>query len=374
MHPIAFDLLKNGWFSKPGAYVLVDGQYGSTGKGLLASVLADHGPALRVSHVTTNAGPNSGHTAYCPFTGNKVMTQQLPIFSVITGAIGRMPITYLNGGSIIDVDILLREIRDYMFDPYNLVVHPAAAIIQEQDREREASGTVAAVASTGKGVGAALARKILRENNVARALIKPNFDIKVDDIKWDWSKDIVFVETAQGFSLGINSQFYPHTTSRECTVMQALSDAKIPAQKLNKVAMTLRTYPIRVGNTEAGHSGKVYKDQKELSWESLDLPVEYTSVTKRVRRVFSWSWEQFSDAVRTNRPDLLFINFIQYHKTSAARERFVDAVCREYWNELGHYPETVLLGYGPKNEDVYLYEKGMRWTAGDCGGSECLPL
>ncbi len=29
-----------GWFNTPGAYVLVDGQYGSTGKGLVAAAFA----------------------------------------------------------------------------------------------------------------------------------------------------------------------------------------------------------------------------------------------------------------------------------------------------------------------------------------------
>jgi hypothetical protein len=29
------------WFEEPGAYVLVDGQFGSTGKGLLAAWIAE---------------------------------------------------------------------------------------------------------------------------------------------------------------------------------------------------------------------------------------------------------------------------------------------------------------------------------------------
>jgi len=56
------------------------------------------------------------------------------------------------------------------------------------------------------------------------------------------------MEVSQGFSLGINSEFYPKVTSRECTVMQGLADARIAPSKLAKTYMAIRTYPIRVGD------------------------------------------------------------------------------------------------------------------------------
>src|SRR5690554_3156172 len=69
-----------GWFSVPGAYVSVDGQFGSTGKGVINGLLAELFPT-RVDVVVSNAGPNSGHTAY--LEGEKIVLKQLPTFGVV---------------------------------------------------------------------------------------------------------------------------------------------------------------------------------------------------------------------------------------------------------------------------------------------------
>jgi hypothetical protein len=131
-----------GWFDEPGAYVLVDGQYGSTGKGLLAGWLAE-GAGGRITHVTTNAGPNSGHTAYFQYQANtgdytgepeRVMTQQIPVASVFLHKMGYRPITLLNGGAVIDSAILLDEFTKYDFDTGEIFVHPNAVVIEEEDR------------------------------------------------------------------------------------------------------------------------------------------------------------------------------------------------------------------------------------------------
>ena len=74
--------------------------------------------------------------------------------------------------------------------------------------------------------------------------------------------------------------------------------------------MTCRSYPIRVGNTDKGTSGGWYPDQQETTWEALGVEPELTTVTKRVRRVATWSWQQFTDAVRANEPDAIWLGFI----------------------------------------------------------------
>lgn len=337
-------LKERGWFAHPGAYVMVDGQFGSTGKGVLASLMVEVGEQ-DISFVTTNAGPNSGHTAF--YEGNKIMTQQLPIASVILNRKGRSVVTYLNGGAIIDMDILKRELET--FDTKLVFVHPHAAVIEEEDRRAEADGSVAKIASTGKGVGAALSRKILRQSNVVENYMGGGIHSAIHN--WDWNKDVVFVETAQGFSLGIHGGFYPHCTSRECTAMQAIADARIPYNKVHKVAMCLRTYPIRVGNTDKGHSGACYSDQNETTWEKIGQEPEMTTVTKRVRRVFTWSREQFKEAVAANQPHLLFLNFCNYLRDDELGP-FVRQMIEDYKEVMGCPPEDVLLGFGPNASDI----------------------
>lgn len=349
---ISVILRQQGWFEQPGAYVLVDGQFGSTGKGALAVILATVG-ADHINVVTTNAGPNSGHVGYrrSPIGHVKVKTQQIPVSVPVLQALGHDPICYLNGGAVIDPAILEAEIREFGVRRLQMMVHPAAAVIENIDRAMEAGGDVAKVASTGKGVGAAIARKVLRADNTANRLLSRD-SLQVKPIEWDWGHDVVFVETAQGFSLGLNEhRFHPFTTSRECTVGQAISDARIPPQVVRKVVLSLRTYPIRVGNTSSGESGGCYEDQHEISWDSIGQTPEKTTVTGRIRRLFTWSRTQFREAVAANRPDVLFLNFLNYLKEDEINQ-FVTRVIDDYHRVMGRRPEAILMGYGPYPDDV----------------------
>lgn len=361
-------LSAHDWFQKPGAYVLVDGAYGSTGKGAIAALLgAIYGDQMTL--VTTNAGPNSGHTGYWPHYPFKarlqpsgvyvaeldrvrVLTQQIPVAAVIGGVTA-----YLNAGAIINPAILYNEAELYRFDYHNLIVNPQAAVIDPTHAHDDAEST-AKIASTNKGVGRALARKVMREGNVVknRADQFAHYS-KIADMtyQYDWSRDVVFVETAQGFSLGLNQRFHPHVTSRECSVGQALADAAIPYNQVRKVIMSVRTFPIRVGNTPEGHSGDCYGDQHETSWEAIGQPVELTTVTKRVRRVFTWSSNQFMDACTVNQPDVIFLNFVQYIKDQAAQEEFIRQMVFDYETVMGRAPDAVLLGHGPFPEDVTVW-------------------
>lgn len=359
------------WFQEPGAYVLVDGQFGSTGKGLLAGYMAQF-MAGKVNKITTNAGPNSGHTAYYPGHAanggpesvwidggryEKIVTQQLPVASVFLDKMGYPVDTIINAGAIIDHDIMMDELSKWCnTDGSRVLIHPNAALISSAAKNVD-KAVLNLIAGTGKGIGPALEQKISRrmgKRAVATHLFIPFLPAVYNswDDLWDWSRDAVFVETAQGFSLGINSaRFYPYVTSRECTVMQALADARIPAQMLKKVVCTFRTYPIRVGNTE-GSSGEWYSDQKEISWEDVGVEPELTTVTKRVRRVATWSWTQYEECLRTNRPDALFLNFCNYFDNLHDEEAHVNQMLRVYNRVLDRDPDYFLLGYGPRNEDV----------------------
>lgn len=351
-------MAQTGWFTQPGAYVLVDGQYGSTGKGLLAAYMAHIGGS-RIDAVTTNAGPNSGHTAY--YVGEdsdeaeKIVTKQIPVAGVVAHKLGWRPVVHMNAGAIINPAIVEEELKKYFSkDSQRYVsIHPRAAIIEEQDLHN--TDALAKIASTNKGVGQALARKVLREGNVAclspeAQHLGPMVDIP-DEVAHGKTWPVVFVETAQGYSLGVNGGFYPYTTSRECTVGQALSDAGIHPSFFRKCVMAVRTYPIRVGNTDLGFSGNCYPDQREATWEEIGQTPEYTTVTNRVRRVFTWSRMQFKDALQANKPELIFLNFVNY-LTEKQLSRLLEDMQSDYEAVMGRKMEAILLGYGPKTEDI----------------------
>jgi adenylosuccinate synthase len=368
------------WFDHPGAYVLVDGQFGSTGKGLFAGLLAEIGQN-RITHVTTNAGPNSGHTAYFDFWGAakanpalgeqgyyKIVTQQVPVASVFLKMFECEPITIINGGAIVEPGIFDREVHQWLSSD-KVWLHPCAAMITPEHQQAD-QDTTARIASTGKGIGPAMAHKLNRHADAVAGHHLPftangaPVGSRTWDNMWDWSKDVVFVETAQGFSLGINSaRFYPHTTSRECTVAQALADARIPVQKLRRSVACFRTLPIRVGNTPTGYSGDMYPDQTELTWDEVGQPPELTTVTKRVRRIFSWSRMQFRECIAANRPDAIFLNFCNYLNDAKLSE-LISFIVEDYIEVTGgHHPEAILLGFGPHTEDIITVDDWLKGRA-----------
>jgi adenylosuccinate synthase len=332
--------------------VLVDGQFGSTGKGLIAGALAES-YYKEVNVVTSNAAPNSGHTSY--FNGEKIVLKQLPTFSVIADKMFNAEkcenniVTYLNGGAVIKADILQRELETYSTP--NTVVHPHCAVIKYADVDED-SKHVNEIASTGQGVGPSIMRKLTR-NKVH--VVEGNMDImpkhlfSMGYLRYE-RQNSYFVEISQGNSLGLNAGFYPHVTSRQCNVAQALADAELPVQAVKNVIMSLRTYPIRVGNT-TGSSGDCYMDQRELEWSEIGITPETTTVTGRQRRIFTWSELQFKHALRVNRPNVLFVNFMNYLPETTWGDFLENRVYSVAEDLLGFTPK-VLIGKGPLSIDI----------------------
>lgn len=343
-----------GLFHAYGVHAVVDGQYGSTGKGALVAWLAQQAikRSLTFTYAITNGGPNSGHTFYD--NGIKHVLKQLPTFSVAMNLLGGRCPAYLSAGAVIDPAILRAEALKY--PGVEIWVHPNAAVISDAEKAAEQQGSVAAVAGTRSGTGAALARKVLREPDAVwgvageiRFKMPQNVGTAVPLIKhWD---ERIFLEVSQGFSLGINdARFYPKTTSRECTVMQGISDARLPPRSVMKTYMCIRTYPIRVGDVDGFSSGDWYPDQYETSWEELGETPELTTVTQRVRRVAFFSQQQFEDALRANAPDFVFINFLNYLKGGALP--MLDYLQATSENLHGVPRFDIIEGYGPERKDI----------------------
>lgn len=349
--------MRNALFESTGAHVLVDGQYGSTGKGVLAAWLAARNIEYdndRWDGVVSNAGPNSGHTFY--HGDEKHVLKQLPTFAVASYLLGVTIPVFLSAGAVIDTDILIAEAKRYPGIP--IFVHPNAAVITQADRDSEvsAAGSIAAVAGTRSGTGMAIARKVMRDPTATfgwywRNAIHLEWPRNVQEYTVSWLplyNKRYFVEVSQGFSLGINQRFYPKCTSRECTVAQAIADAGMPPRYVRKTYMSLRTWPIRVGNVDGHSSGEWYPDQIETTWDALGVEPELTTVTQRVRRVASFSAQQFRDAVWANDPDLVFLNFMNYPESREVL-KYVQAAAKSVTR-----PYDVITGWGPKSEDVHI--------------------
>lgn len=348
-------------FVKPGrASVIFDGQFGSTGKGLAGAWVGEHNA---IDWATTNASANAGHTSI--IDGKPIVLFHIPS-TYLTARQNGHPKIYINAGAIVDIDVLEREIAELGIRHAEIVVNPNAAVILPEDKEAEADNrsSQAKIASTQKGVGAALARKIRRDGPnlgqyIERSYRKVPFQVSTVSLNKEMQEGAsVVIEVPQGFSLSLNSSgFYPYTTSRDCTLQQGMSDAGVAPRLFYKSMAVLRTFPIRVGNIvegerQIGFSGHVYPDQRETSWEELGLPEERTTVTKRVRRVFTWSNKQYEAMLRHSMPDICFLNFCNY--ATSQRIHQITNQMKEVEKRLGvsclHY-----MGYGPASHDISEY-------------------
>lgn len=352
------------------ASFLLGGQWGSEGKGASAAVIADQlnkrGAAFDI--YTTNAGSQSGHTSL--HNGKKRVVFHLPTAALISNG---DPVVYLNAGAIIDPALLEQELNNTDINTFmNFTIHPNAAVIEQRDKDAEGAHDSAQtkIASTRKGVGNALSRKVLRSATLAKDHPFLKQFVGVRDLNADMANGLsVLVEIPQGIGLSLNGPFYPHTTSRDCTVMQAMNDAGIHPQFYGKSMLVLRTYPIRVGNinmvtgvdaTEGGRSwgphterigfsGDCYPDQQETTWEQIGVPAEITTVTKRVRRVFTFSLQQAEYAMRLTRPDVIHLTFCDYPGVEVAA---IAISLQLLASRIGMAHPEIIMQYGPSTADV----------------------
>jgi adenylosuccinate synthase len=351
-------------FVAPGkASVMYDGQFGSTGKGLAGAWIGEHND---INWCTTNASANAGHTSI--IDGKPVVLFHIPS-SFLTARENNYCRVFINKGAIIDLDILIKEVEDLGMNYDQIFVDPNAAVITPDDQEDERSrwSSQTKIASTQKGCGAALARKVERRGPnlgqyVQQIHKKVPFQLRPVSLNREMSEGrSVMVEVPQGFSLSLSaSGFYPYTTSRDCTLQQGLSDAGIHPRFFHKSLSVCRTYPIRVGNItdpEKGHqlgfSGRGYPDQVETSWESLGLKPEVTTVTKRVRRVFTFSNQQYKDMLEYSRPDLVLLNFCNYIPNRPRLQALVDGMIMVHRQT--DVKPLLFYGYGPKTDDISEY-------------------
>lgn len=285
-------------------HVVVGGQFGSEGKGHVTAQLAKDLDPVAVIRV---AGPNAGHTAY-DANGKRWTLRQIPV----AGAVHPTCALLLGPGSEIDPQVLMDEIdrlEAANLDPYDrIVVDPQATVIQRRHLDQEGHARLSArIGSTGKGIGAARADRLMRTAQTwadwVRSAAVPDELRALGGLRVGstatagWmhgaparsQSDHVIIEGTQGYGLGLHAGYYPHCTSSDCTAVDFIAMAGLSPWMFDWVQVwpVFRTYPIRV----AGNSGPL---MNELDWADLaertggHVKPEHTTVTQKVRRVGGW--------------------------------------------------------------------------------------
>lgn len=269
--------------------VVVGGCFGSEGKGAVAGFLSANEPNLYAVRV---GGPNAGHTVV-DAQGTAWKLRHIPV-AAVTNPGAKLVIA---AGSEVDPEVLAKEIFELELAGYEiegrLYIDPTATTIEAAHQARE-SDMASNGHSTGKGIGAARADRVMR---TART--------------WDHGGEVVsgalrahlrvggtvLIEGTQGYGLGLHTQFYPKSTSGDCRAIDFLAQAGLSPWDLCitrvEVWVVARTKPIRI----AGDSGPL---EGETTWDKLGLPEEYTTVTNKVRRVGSWNPVLVRQAVSAN--------------------------------------------------------------------------
>ena len=283
--------------------VVVGGQYGSEGKGAIAGHLTR--PQPRQVVCVRVGGPNAGHTVL----GNGPEGPRHPWrLRTIPVAAVTNPDAWLviAAGSEIDYSVLVHEaeiLEDYGHKVWDrLVIDPQATVLDQHHIARETELDLhRTIGSTGKGIGAARADRIMR-----------TADIWADCVEWHRSQPIeshlflagaaeegshIVIEGTQGYGLGLHAGHYPQCTSNDARAIDFLAMAGINPWQAGidafRIYVVARVYPIRV----AGNSGPL---KNETTWEDLGLEPELTTVTRKVRRVGEWDPELVADAVQAN--------------------------------------------------------------------------
>jgi len=314
--------------------VLVDLGFGSTGKGAVASYLAKknkYDASIRVQSI------QAGHTLYN--NGNKYIMRTIPCAWVNPNIA-----LVLGPGIFLEKELLLHEIemiskamgedvRDRLYVDFRATYIIPEDVEAEKNLDKD-------IGSTAHGCGSSLIRKIWRRGPFTAVRddtwAKDNGIKVVDTIRLMQNMNIL-AEGCQGTMLSLNtSPYYPFVTSRESTASGIIADMGISPRTVTEIHGVFRTLPIRVG----GHSGDT--GGKELDWDSVSnragRPVtEITTVTKRVRRIFEFSDEDFEHAVLVNRPTKYYMTFADYLGP--------DVYGAKNWNEIGPIGQKAIIDF-----------------------------
>ena len=274
--------------------VVVGGQYGSEAKGAVTGFLARNSAAPVVVRV---GGPNAGHTVYDD-EGREWKLRQVPV-----GFVNPDADLVLAAGSVVDRNVLAEEVDQLEKAGHKvkgrLFIDKEATVLSPQDVDNEEQlGLNSRIGSTSKGVGAARAARIWRQADRFVDVDRASSADTLGGIRAALREHRhVIVEGTQGYGLGLHAGFYPFCTSSDVRAVDFLSQVGLSPWEHNvgqfTVWVVFRTRPIRV----AGNSGYLFG---ETTWSALGLPDEYTTVTKRVRRVGEWDPELALAALEAN--------------------------------------------------------------------------
>lgn len=269
-------------------HVVVGAQFGSEAKGRVAAGIVERSLSQGRQVICIRVGgPNAGHTVYDD-RGQEWKLRQVPVGIVYPDCA-----VMIAAGSEVNPDVLQDELDRLDaagFKASERVFVDATATVLDQSHIETETGLIGRIGSTGKGIGAARAARIMRTADLYGGPV----DVATEAQFILAQGGDVVIEGTQGYGLGLHAGWYPYCTSGDCRAIDFLAQVGLsPWLYPIKVWAVARTRPIRV----AGNSGPL---NGETTWGELGLPEERTTVTNKVRRVGQWDMDLVTQAIAAN--------------------------------------------------------------------------
>ena len=333
--------------------VVVGGQYGSEGKGKVCAHLA---MTDDVDCMVRCGGPNSGHTV--DVGGERYQLRQIP-----AGFVNPTTRLLIAPGALVNPRVFLEEVVLCGLDSSRIGIDENAAVIEDEDIVAEqALDLQGRLGSTGSGVGVAVSRRVLRDPGFRRAKDHPDLARFTMSVRGEISSLLttggsVVVEGTQGFGLSLyHAREWPYRTSRDTTAHSFLGEVGLGVRDF-EVVMAVRTFPIRV----SGDSGPL---EKEVTWADVEhlsgYPheiSEYTTATKRLRRVGCFDWGIIREAIEANSPSRIALHgadYLDFRNKSVNRYADLTPCARAFVEDVEKRTgiPVSFIGTGPTNEEI----------------------
>lgn len=290
------------------AYIIVGGQWGDEGKGLISAYITEREKAEYIARGGT--GPNAEHGIFLEDEKTYLRCNQLPL-----GWIFNPDVRVLIGSGVaVNPDLLLDEIKRYNLQGRVLVDYRSPIITPEHiDRERASKG-MQAIGSTMSGTGECrkdfVARKAKQAKDIS-SLSDMLCDIG-ETINYASKRGTVVAEGSQGTFLSLAySPDYPNVTSDNVTAMAVADDVLLSWRNITSVVLVVKTMPTREGNK---YSENDMGTGRELSEEEMKEKgiLEVSSIEGKTRRKSEFDFDMLKKAVTVNGATEIAITFMEH--------------------------------------------------------------
>lgn len=267
------------------ADIVVDLQYGDSGKGKITHYLAK---TRKYTHVIRyNGGGNAGHTIF--HKGKKFVTHQIPagVFWGVRSIIGP--------GCVLDPTQFFKEINELeeggVRTKGKVFVARNTHIVTEEHKHDDSKDT--RIGTTKRGNGPAYRDKYGRTGVRAEEVkeLKP-YLIDLYEEFHTKKPPTILCEGAQGFGLDIDWGDYPFVTSSHCMVGGAILNG-IPPSAVRDVWGSAKIYETYVG-------AKKFEPNDPVFQKIRDVGEEYGATTGRPRQVNWINLDLLERAIRLN--------------------------------------------------------------------------